>query len=215
MREVGIVPHTHWDREWYAPFQQYRVQLVHLVDDLLELLEGDASFTRFLLDGQTAVVDDYLAVRPDAEERLRALATAGRLQVGPWMILMDEFMVSGETIVRNLQHGLARAEALGGDAAMRGGLPPRHVRPRRADAADPAARRARARGRVAGCAQRRDADRVLVARARRFDRARRVPLRLLLERPRHPRRSRAAGGAAPAATRPSSATPRSPAVACC
>ena len=124
MTAVGIVPHTHWDREWYAPFQQYRVQLVHLVDDLLELLEADPSFTRFLLDGQTAVVDDYLAVRPDAAPRLAALATAGRLQVGPWMILMDEFMVSGETTIRNLQHGLARAEALGGDAAMRVGYLP-------------------------------------------------------------------------------------------
>ncbi len=124
MTAVGIVPHTHWDREWYAPFQQYRVQLVHLVDDLLELLEADPSFTRFLLDGQTAVVDDYLAVRPDAAPRLAALAAAGRLQVGPWMILMDEFMVSGETTIRNLQHGLARAEALGGDAAMRVGYLP-------------------------------------------------------------------------------------------
>jgi mannosylglycerate hydrolase len=121
---VGIVPHTHWDREWYAPFQQYRVQLVHLVDDLLDLLEADPSFTRFLLDGQTAVVDDYLAVRPAAAPRLAALAAAGRVQVGPWMILMDEFMVSGETIVRNLQHGLARADALGGDAAMRVGYLP-------------------------------------------------------------------------------------------
>jgi len=111
---VGIVPHTHWDREWYAPFQRYRVQLVHLVDDLLDLLEADASFTRFLLDGQTAVIDDYLAVRPEAESRLRALANAGRLQVGPWMILMDEFMVSGETIIRNLQHGLARSDELSG-----------------------------------------------------------------------------------------------------
>ena len=124
MTAVGIVPHTHWDREWYAPFQQYRVQLVHLVDDLLGLLEADPSFTRFLLDGQTAVVDDYLAVRPDAAPRLAALAAAGRLQVGPWMILMDEFMVSGETIVRNLQHGLVRAAALGGDAAMRVGYLP-------------------------------------------------------------------------------------------
>jgi mannosylglycerate hydrolase len=123
MQRVGIVPHTHWDREWYAPFQQYRVQLVHLVDDLLDLLEADPSFTRFLLDGQTAVVDDYLAVRPDAEARLRALTQSGRLQVGPWMILMDEFMVSGETIVRNLQHGLARATALGDTATRVGYLP--------------------------------------------------------------------------------------------
>jgi 2-O-(6-phospho-alpha-D-mannosyl)-D-glycerate hydrolase len=121
---VAIVPHTHWDREWYAPFQAYRVQLVHLVDDLLDLLEGDPSFTRFLLDGQTAVVDDYLEVRPEAAPRLAALAAAGRLQVGPWMILMDEFMVSGETIVRNLQRGLARAAGIGGDAAMRVGYLP-------------------------------------------------------------------------------------------
>src|SRR5207244_6334982 len=89
-KPVGIVPHTHWDREWYAPFQRYRVQLVHLVDDLLDLLEADPSFTRFLLDGQTAVIDDYVEVRPEAEPRLRALVAAGRLQVGPWMILMDE-----------------------------------------------------------------------------------------------------------------------------
>ncbi len=100
------------------------MQLVHLVDDLLDLLEADPSFTRFLLDGQTAVIDDYLAVRPEAEPRLRALAGAGRLQVGPWMILMDEFMVSGETIIRNLQHGVARASELGGDATMRVGYLP-------------------------------------------------------------------------------------------
>jgi hypothetical protein len=118
VKPVGIVPHTHWDREWYAPFQQYRVELVRLVDDLLVLLEADPSFTRFLLDGQTTVVDDYLAVRPEAEVRLRALTAAGRLQVGPWMILMDEYMVSGETIVRNLQHGLARAADLGSDAVL-------------------------------------------------------------------------------------------------
>src|SRR5712692_1677865 len=112
-QRVGIVPHTHWDREWYAPFQTYRVQLVRLVDDLLDLLEADPSFTRFLLDGQTAIVDDYLEVRPEAGPRLARLVGEGRLQVGPWMILMDEFMVSGETLVRNLQLGLARAAELG------------------------------------------------------------------------------------------------------
>jgi len=113
-QRVGIVPHTHWDREWYAPFQAYRLRLVRLLDDLLPRLEDDRAFAHFCLDGQTAVIDDYLEVRPEAEERLRRLATAGRISVGPWAILMDEFMVSGETIVRNLQQGQARAASLGG-----------------------------------------------------------------------------------------------------
>jgi len=117
-RQVGIVPHTHWDREWYAPFQAYRLQLVHLVDGLLDLLERDDAFTRFLLDGQTTVVDDYLEVRPEAEARIRDLVGAGRVQVGPWMVLMDEFMVSGETMIRDLQLGLARANDLGGAMAI-------------------------------------------------------------------------------------------------
>jgi mannosylglycerate hydrolase len=110
---VAIVPHTHWDREWYAPFQTFRVGLVRLLDQLLDLLERDEAYTRFLLDGQTVVVDDYLAVRPEAAERIAALAAAGRLQIGPWMVLMDEFMVSGETIIRDLQLGIRRASELG------------------------------------------------------------------------------------------------------
>jgi mannosylglycerate hydrolase len=115
---VAIVPHTHWDREWYSPFQVFRVRLVQLLDALLPLLERDLSYARFLLDGQTAVLDDYLAVRPEAAPRLARLAASGRVQVGPWMILMDEFMVSGETIVRNLQLGMARATTLGGPMAV-------------------------------------------------------------------------------------------------
>ena len=113
-REVHIVPHTHWDREWYAPFQSFRLRLVDLLDDLLPSLDADPSFVHFLLDGQMAVIDDYLAVRPEAEATLRRLAASGRLATGPWYILMDEFLVSGETIVRNLQMGLDRAAAFGG-----------------------------------------------------------------------------------------------------
>jgi hypothetical protein len=117
-RRVAIVPHTHWDREWYEPFQTFRLSLVELLDDLLDLLEADPSYARFLLDGQMAVVDDYLEVRPEAEGRIRALAASGRLTMGPWYILMDEFLVSGETIVRNLQMGLARGAAFGGAMAV-------------------------------------------------------------------------------------------------
>src|SRR6478672_4254845 len=115
---VAIVPHTHWDREWYSPFQTFRLRLVDLLDGLLPLLERDLSYARFLLDGQTAVLDDYLEVRPEAAGALRRLATSGRLAVGPWMILMDEFMVSGETMVRDLQLGMARATELGGAMAV-------------------------------------------------------------------------------------------------
>ncbi len=111
---VSIVPHTHWDREWYSPFQAFRMRLVDLFDRLLPLLENDLSYTHFMLDGQTAVIDDYLEIRPAAASTLRRLATAGRISIGPWAILMDEYMVSGETIVRDLQIGLARATELGG-----------------------------------------------------------------------------------------------------
>jgi len=113
-RTVAVVPHTHWDREWYQPFQTFRLRLVDLLDDLLPRLEADPSYARFLLDGQMAVVDDYLELRPRAEEQLRRLGASGRLSMGPWYVLMDEFCVSGETIVRDLQFGLERAAAFGG-----------------------------------------------------------------------------------------------------
>jgi mannosylglycerate hydrolase len=113
-RTVAIVPHTHWDREWYAPYQTFRLQLVDLLDTLLPAMEADPSYAHFLLDGQMAVIDDYLAVRPEAEAVIRRLCNSGRLAMGPWYILMDEFLVSGETIIRNLQRGLDRAASFGG-----------------------------------------------------------------------------------------------------
>ena len=121
-RRVAIVPHTHWDREWYEPFQSFRLRLVDVVDQLLALLESDPSYARFLFDGQTAAIDDYLEVRPEAEERIRNLAVAGRLDIGPWYTLLDEFCVSPETIVRDLQMGVRRSAAFGG--AMQAGYLP-------------------------------------------------------------------------------------------
>ena len=113
-RTVSIVPHTHWDREWYAPFQQFRLRLVELLDELLPRLEADPSYRHFLLDGQLAAVDDYLEVRPEEAARLIRLNRSGRLAMGPWYTLPDEFLVSGETLVRNLRLGLSRAATLGG-----------------------------------------------------------------------------------------------------
>ncbi|NJP64842.1 glycoside hydrolase family 38 C-terminal domain-containing protein [Streptomyces spiramenti] len=113
MRDLVIVPHTHWDREWYLPFQRFRLQLVGLLDELLETMEQDDRH-RFTLDGQLAAVDDYLEVRPEARERVVSLVRDGRLAIGPWDILMDEFLCSGEQIVRNLERGIRRSTELGG-----------------------------------------------------------------------------------------------------
>jgi alpha-mannosidase len=113
IREVHVVPHTHWDREWYLPFQRFRLRLVDTLDALLTDLRRDPAFRHFLLDGQMAAIDDYLAVRPEREAELRALAAAGRVAMGPWYTQPDEFLVSGETLIRDLQAGLARADELG------------------------------------------------------------------------------------------------------
>ena len=118
---VYIVPHTHWDREWYATFETFRAQLVELWDQLLTLTEADPDF-RFLMDGQTVVIDDYLEIRPEARARLERAVRDGQIQVGPWYTLPDEFLVSGETLVRDLQRGIESAGVHGG--SMRVGYLP-------------------------------------------------------------------------------------------
>jgi len=113
-RRLVVVPHTHWDREWYRTREEFRHRLVHLVDGLLDLLEGDPEYRHFTLDGQAIVLDDYLEVRPRARPRIEALVRAGRLLVGPWYVLPDEWLVSGEALIRNLRLGLERCEPFGG-----------------------------------------------------------------------------------------------------
>jgi alpha-mannosidase len=121
-RTLLVVPHTHWDREWYLTFQQFRMKLVATVDAVLDLMERDPGYARFLLDGQTIVLDDYLEVRPENAERLRRLAREARILVGPWYIQPDEFLVSGESLVRNLLRGRRMAREYGG--AMQVGYAP-------------------------------------------------------------------------------------------
>lgn len=108
-----LIFHTHWDREWYLPEPQFRVRLVRMIDDLLDRFAREPGFESFLLDGQTILVEDYLGVRPDREAALRDTVGAGRLQVGPWYVLPDEQIPSGESLVRNLLAGRADAERLG------------------------------------------------------------------------------------------------------
>jgi len=112
-RTVYFVPHTHWDREWYLPFQVFRARLVDVIDQVLELLEHDQAYRRFTLDGQAVVLDDYLEVRPARGAALAAQVRAGRLRIGPWYVLADEFLVSPEALIRNLALGRATCRRFG------------------------------------------------------------------------------------------------------
>lgn len=108
-----MVPHTHWDREWYLPFQRFRVGLVRVLDEVLDAMAADPAY-RFTLDGQLAAVEDYLEIRPERRADVARFVAGGRLAVGPWLILADEFLCSGETLLRNLEYGMRGAAALGG-----------------------------------------------------------------------------------------------------
>lgn len=112
--DIQVISHTHWDREWYQPFEAYRARLVVMVDHLLQVLEGDSSYRYFHFDGQTIVLDDYLEIKPENRARLEKLIHDGRLIIGPWYVMPDEFLVSGESLVRNLIEGHAASRAYGG-----------------------------------------------------------------------------------------------------
>ena len=111
--DVHVVAHTHWDREWYATREQFRLRLVDLVDRVLDRMDTDPRFDCFHLDGQTIVLEDYLEARPEQEDRLRRRIAEGRLLVGPWYVMPDQFLVSGEALVRNLALGHRIASRFG------------------------------------------------------------------------------------------------------
>ena len=118
-----VVPHTHWDREWYLPFAVFRALLVRTVDEIVDVLERDPEFRHFTLDGQAVILEDYLEIRPEREGRLRALIAAGRLSIGPSYVLPDEFLAGQEALVRNLLMGAAACRRLGGRPMEVGYMP--------------------------------------------------------------------------------------------
>jgi alpha-mannosidase len=113
MQKLHVISHTHWDREWYLTFQQFRLKLVHLIDKLLDILAEDPNFRYFMLDGQTIVLDDYLLMRPEMEEVLRRHIQNRRILIGPWHILPDMFLVSPEAHIRNLLEGSRTSRKFG------------------------------------------------------------------------------------------------------
>jgi alpha-mannosidase len=112
--DVHFVTHTHWDREWYHPVERFRQRLVELVDELIDA--PPSARESFLLDGQCIVIDDYLAVRPDRAPQLAELIRDGRIEAGPWYVLADELIPSGEALVRNLLAGRRALDRIGAAA---------------------------------------------------------------------------------------------------
>ena len=110
---IHVISNTHWDRAWVYPFQETRLLLLEFMDNLLDLLERDAKFHSFLMDSQTIAVEDYLALRPEKEELIKKLVKTGKLIVGPWYSLPEEFIVNGESLVRNMLVGHRYAEEYG------------------------------------------------------------------------------------------------------
>ncbi len=111
--EIILVPETHWDREWYLTFQEFRAELVIMMDKLLEILRTNPDYKSFTFDGQTIPIEDYLEVRPDKEKEIRNYVQTRRLSIGPMYILPDEFLISGESLIRNLLIGHKIAKKFG------------------------------------------------------------------------------------------------------
>ena len=120
---LHIIPHSHWDREWYFGFERHRMRLVELFDTLIDVMENNPDYTYYHMDGQYVVIQDYLEVRPSMRDRLLALIHAGRIQVGPWYVLQDEYLTSGESNVRNMLYGIRFCRELGAEPVMSGYFP--------------------------------------------------------------------------------------------
>ena len=113
MKNLHYIPHTHWDREWHKTFEAFRVRLGYSMEILLDTLENDKNFDYFMYDAQTSILDDYLTVYPENRERLKKLISDKRLFVGPWYTQPDFYLISGESLVRNLLIGSNIADDMG------------------------------------------------------------------------------------------------------
>lgn len=106
--------HTHWDREWYQPFEEFRLRFIEVFDKIINELNQN-KIQQFYLDGQTVALEDYLEIFPEKKEQIINLIKNKRIIVGPWYALADEFLVSGESLIRNLLIGTNQAKDFGCD----------------------------------------------------------------------------------------------------
>ncbi|GIN41848.1 MULTISPECIES: alpha-mannosidase [Heyndrickxia] len=122
-KTAHIISHSHWDREWYLPFEKHRYYFIKLMNHLIEQFKKeDNSFQSFHLDGQTVLLEDYFDIHPENREIVKQLIKEKKLYIGPWYVLQDAFLTSSEANVRNLLIGMNDTKAYG-DAAKIGYFP--------------------------------------------------------------------------------------------
>ena len=112
-KEVYVVPHSHWDAEWYFTCEDSHILLIENMDYLINLLERDPTFPSYTFDGLACVIEEYLAIRPENSERLKALIRERRLLVGPWYTQCDSLLIRTESLIRNLVYGTQLAGHVG------------------------------------------------------------------------------------------------------
>lgn len=112
MKKIIAYVHTHWDREWYREFEEFRLRLVEVFDDVLNSLEtGDLPC--FYFDGQTAALEDYLQIRPEKIEEVKSFIKQKKLRIGPFYCSADSFLVSGESLYKNFEIGIKKSKEFG------------------------------------------------------------------------------------------------------
>lgn len=104
-KQVIAYLHTHWDREWYREFEVFRLRLLRVFDNVLEMLENN-KIPSFYFDGQVSALLDYLEIRPEKEGLVRTFIAEKKLYIGPCYTLVDEFLTDKTAFEKNLEIGL-------------------------------------------------------------------------------------------------------------
>lgn len=111
-KKVFAYLHTHWDREWYREFEEFRLRLVEVFDDVLKKLDT-AQIESFYFDGQTCALEDYLQIKPEKKEQIKKLIQKKSLFIGPYYCSTDSFLIDSESIIKNLQLGIRYSKEFG------------------------------------------------------------------------------------------------------
>ncbi len=127
-KSIHVIPHTHWDREWYVPFQNFRFRLVKAIDKLLELSERNPEY-HFNMDGQTVVLEDYLEIRPEMRSQLESKIKNGQIGIGPWYVQSSPWLQTAEGLIQNLKIGIGICRSFGVEPVDNGYVPDQFIHP--------------------------------------------------------------------------------------